>query len=97
MDIDLDADIGVEVDVDIDGCFWLFKRGFKVSSGTVQWCTSSSGTDFDDSEMASLEAQSPFWGVGSSRILCLCLHLCLYLYQYLDPYLYIYIGIYAYV
>ena len=32
--------------------FWLFKRGFKVSSGTVEWYVSSYGTDFDDSEIA---------------------------------------------
>ena len=33
--------------------FWLFKGGFKVSSGTVEWYTSSYGTDFDSSEIAS--------------------------------------------
>ena len=34
---------------------WLFKGGFKVSSGTVEWYRSNSGTDFDTSEMASPE------------------------------------------
>ena len=34
--------------------FWLFKGAFKVSSGTVnKWYRSSSGTDFDSSEIAS--------------------------------------------
>ena len=31
---------------------WLFKGGFKVSSGTLGWYRSSYGTDFDDSEIA---------------------------------------------
>ena len=36
--------------------FWLFTRGFKVSSGTVEWYRyrSSYGTDFENSEIASL-------------------------------------------
>ena len=33
--------------------FWLFKGGFKVSSGTVDWYRNSYGTDFDYSEIAS--------------------------------------------
>ena len=33
--------------------FWLFKGGFKVSSGPVDWYISSSDTDFDSSEIAS--------------------------------------------
>ena len=32
--------------------FWLFKGRFKVSFGTVKWYGSSSGTDFDNSEIA---------------------------------------------
>ena len=31
----------------------LFQGGFKVSSGTVQWYRSSSGTDFDNFQIAS--------------------------------------------
>ena len=33
--------------------FGLFKGGFKVSLGIVEWCISSSDTDFDHSEIAS--------------------------------------------
>ena len=33
--------------------FGLFKGGFKVSLGIVQWYTSSYGTDFDSSDIAS--------------------------------------------
>ena len=32
---------------------WLFEKGFKVSSGTVEWYIGSYGTDFDNSEIAS--------------------------------------------
>ena len=35
--------------------FWPFKPGFKVTSGTASWYRSSSGTDFDNSEIASPE------------------------------------------
>ena len=34
--------------------FWLFKGGFTVSSGTLKWCRSNYGTDFDKSEIAGL-------------------------------------------
>ena len=59
--------IDVEVDVDIE-VYWLFKRGFKVSSGTVgQWYRSSYGTNFDNSETASpvegTELWAPVWWV----------------------------------
>ena len=37
--------------------FWLFRRGFKVSSGTAYLYRSSSGTGFDDSEIASPTAE----------------------------------------
>ena len=33
--------------------FGCLKEGFTVSSGSVQWYRSSSGTTFDNSEMAS--------------------------------------------
>ena len=33
--------------------FWLLKRGFKVSSGIVEWYRGSYGTDRDNSEIAS--------------------------------------------
>ena len=33
--------------------FWLFEGGFKVSSDTVEWYRSSSGTIFDTSEIES--------------------------------------------
>ena len=33
--------------------FWLFKGGFKASLGTLDWCTSSYGTDFENSGIAS--------------------------------------------
>ena len=49
-----------EVGLDAPSCFfeqgllfWLFEGSFKVSSVTVEWCRSSYGTDFDDSEIAS--------------------------------------------
>ena len=32
--------------------FWLFKGGFKVSLGTVEWHIRSSDTEFDNSEIA---------------------------------------------
>ena len=32
--------------------FWLFKGGFKVSLGTVEWYISSYDTEFDKSEIA---------------------------------------------
>ena len=35
------------------GLFWLPEGGFRVSSGTVRWCTSSFGADFENYEMAS--------------------------------------------
>ena len=50
-----DIEIDVDVEVDIRKVFWLFNGGFKLSSGTVQWYGSTSGTDFDISEIASPE------------------------------------------
>ena len=44
---DTDIDVDGEVEVDID------KEAFKVSSGTIKWCTSNYGTDFDNPETAS--------------------------------------------
>ena len=40
---------------------WAVERGFKVSSGTVYWNSSSYGTDFDSSEMASLVLLLSSW------------------------------------
>ena len=34
--------------------FWLFKGVFKISSATVEWCSSTDGTHFDNSEVSSL-------------------------------------------
>ena len=61
---DIDIDVDVEVDVDINsycGCLTGVSKLVQVlfdSSGTVRWYGSSSGTDFDISEIASRE----FWG-----------------------------------
>ena len=41
---------------------WLFKAGFKVSSGTVRWCIGTYGTDFDNSEMEG--SRDPCRGAG---------------------------------
>ena len=42
---------------------WLFKGGFKVSSGTVEWYRNMYGTDFDISEMASPALLGLIWGL----------------------------------
>ena len=51
-DIGIDVEVEADVYIRIYAC-WLIKRAFKVSSGTVEWYRSSSGTDFDNSEKAS--------------------------------------------
>ena len=56
---DTDIDTVVEVDVDLVFRFGPFKGDFKVCLGIVSWYRSSSGTDFDNYEIASSEIASP--------------------------------------
>ena len=46
-------DMDVEVDVDVNRHLGCLKRGFKASSGIVQWYRSTYGSDFENSEIAS--------------------------------------------
>ena len=60
---DIDTDIDIDVEVDLES--WLLKRGFKVSSGIVEWYSTSHGIDIENSERAS-PAESPLNGVLGS-------------------------------